>query len=68
MIPTELAGHVVFWDGDQVPIVAHITADVVDGCRVYVAELSEARMVRTLHLDVVPAHSTVQLRFVPPKR
>jgi len=64
----ELTGTLTFWDGSERPFTAQITPRVEDGCRVYVAYLpifldanGSPKLLRSIEMDVLPAHSTVQL-------
>lgn len=72
MMPPQLVGQVELWNGQRVGFSADITAEVVDGCRVYRAVLplyldagGIPQLLRTVHVDVLPAHSTLRLAFDP---
>lgn len=69
---TELHGTVILSDGEAVPFTAQITPEVDEsGCRVYRANLplftdadGTPRLIRSAQVDVLPAHSTLDLRLV----
>lgn len=69
---SQLVGEVELWNGQRAQFTARITAEVVDGCRVYQAVLplyldddGAPQLLRTVHIDVLPAHSTLRLVFDP---